>query len=291
MKVKLLFLFLLLNSWIGLTQITAGQVDDFQNGTVQGWIIGNGNPSGFGTSVVSDAGPEGIGDNALDYSSTGGGGLGSRMVVYNESLTWQGNYLDQNIQAIKFDIKAEINDLNIKIAFQRGTNDNFTRIATLNPIVIAAGSGWTSIEIPLTLSNFEIVDNFQGDYTITEVLQDVSVMRILSSTSSLWLGESIAANMRLDNITASTTLSTHKLNIHTEFEISPNPASSYLNIKLSNDMKHSNLEVYDVLGKKIYSKTLDALISSINVSNWNKGIYLIKLSTNSKAVTKRFVKQ
>lgn len=291
MKANLLFIAFLLSSWFSYSQITAGQVDDFQDGTIQGWIIGNGNPQGFGTSVVSDAGPNGVGDNVLDYNSTGGGGVGSRMVVFNPNLKWRGNYLDQNIVAIKFDIKVEINDLNIKVAFQRGTNDNFTRVATSTPIIIEAGIGWTSVELPIAINDLEIIDNYLGDYTITEVLQDVSIIRILSNPNPMWLGESIAANIQLDNITASTTLNLPQTENKNVFELSPNPAASHLNINLNNDMQNSRIVVYDVLGKKVYDKVLNSMLSSIDISDWNSGVYLIRLTNNDEVYTKRFIKQ
>lgn len=291
MKTKLLFLALLLCSWVGLTQITAGQVDDFQDGSIQGWIIGNGNPQGYGTSVMSNAGPDGAGDNALDYSSFGGSGVGSKMVIFNQNMKWQGDYITANIVAIKLDVKAETNDLNIRIAFQRGPDDNFTRIATSNPVTVTAGSGWTSVVIPISPSDFQEVDNYQGDYTVTEILQEVSIMRVLSNSNASWLGESIAANMQLDNITASTTLDVEAFVTQNEFEISPNPASSQLNIKLADGTSIAKVVVYDVLGKKVYDKTLNTMLSSIDVSKWNTGVYLVRLATDNKTVTKRFVKQ
>lgn len=291
MRIIAVFLYVFLFGNMGYAQVMSGQMDDFQNGTVQGWIIGNGNPSGFGTSVVSNAGPNGMGDYALDYSSTGGGGISSRMVVFNQTLKWQGNYLQQDIELIRFDVKAEVNNLNLKIAFQRGTNDNFTRIATIDPIVVDAGTGWTSVEIPLAIDNFEIVDNYLGNYSISEVLENVSVMRILSSTSSLWLGESIAANMQLDNITATTSLSTNTFKTNNVFEILPNPASSKMTIALNEGITKSKAVVYDVLGKKIHEKELHTGKTQIDISNWNTGVYLVRIITDNKTLTKRFVKQ
>ena len=80
-----------------------------------------------------------------------------------------------------------------------------------------------------------------------------------------------------------------------DFSISPNPATSKLNIKLNKSLMNDqnlDLSVYDVLGKKVYHRTeLSALETSIDVSKWNRGIYLVRISSKDSTYTKRFVKQ
>lgn len=87
------------------------------------------------------------------------------------------------------------------------------------------------------------------------------------------------------------TLSTQDVNAQNEFEISPNPATSKLNIKLAQTLENANVTVYNVLGKKVYAKTLSAMTSSIDVSKWNTGVYLVRISADNQTITKRFVKQ
>lgn len=292
MKTKLLFLSLMLCSWAGFAQVVAGQVDDFEDGTPQNWTIGNPALASTLISTPTDGGPDGVGDGYFSYMTTGSAnGPGSRMVVYNQDTKWQGNYSEQDIVAINIHVKAETSDLNFRIAFQRGPNSSFTRIATSNSYTVTAGSGWTTLEIPVSASDFEIVDNFEGDYTIAEVLQDVSIMRIMSSASASWLGDVMSGSMQLDNIETSTTLSTRDFTVANEFEISPNPASSILNIKLPNAVENTKLTIYNVLGKRVYSQSLNAMTSNIDVSNWNAGVYLVRVSNDNITLTKRFVKQ
>ncbi len=52
-----------------------------------------------------------------------------------------------------------------------------------------------------------------------------------------------------------------------------------------------NLEVYDVLGKQIYRGQLTSDDTSIDVTNWRSGVYLVKLSSDQSTQTKRFIKQ
>ncbi len=73
------------------------------------------------------------------------------------------------------------------------------------------------------------------------------------------------------------------------FSISPNPARSMLTLQMPDGLNNVRIEVFDVLGKKIYSNTYTGV--PINISNWSKGVYLVRVSTDDKSHTRRFVKQ
>ncbi|TXE20006.1 T9SS type A sorting domain-containing protein [Psychroserpens burtonensis] len=290
MKTILLFLTCLLISAAALSQVSANQVDDFEDGTTQDWIIGN--PSGAASPPVNVAteGPDGVDDNYLTYTSTPPetGGAGSKMIVFNAAIQWSSNFTSEGIVAIKFDVRVLTNDLNLRVAFQ---GPNGKRICTTNAVNIVAGSGWQSIIIPISASNFTAVGG-SGAVSISDALAAVNTMRILSSDTPTWTNpDTVVATINLDNITASTTLSTQEFTSKNEFEISPNPAISKLNINLSQNFDRTDIIVYDILGKKIFSKKLNGLSSQIDVSKWNSGVYLVRISTNKKTLTKRFVKQ
>ncbi len=76
-----------------------------------------------------------------------------------------------------------------------------------------------------------------------------------------------------------------------DFVISPNPSKDKLNIKFQSVNEDLNLEVFDVLGKLIYRGEITQLESSVNVSNWKSGVYLVRISNNKITHTKRFIKQ
>lgn len=81
------------------------------------------------------------------------------------------------------------------------------------------------------------------------------------------------------------------LQVNKEFTISPNPASSTINVYLPKDFKNAKLSVFDVLGKEIFNVELNSLHSTINISKWNSGVYLVRIATETDSQTKRFVKQ
>ena len=90
----------------------------------------------------------------------------------------------------------------------------------------------------------------------------------------------------------STLLSINDLDASSIFKVYPSPTNSILNIELSGSQTNLSYEVFDILGKQIVIKTLNPRNSSqIDVSTWNSGLYLIKLSNGDKTETKRFIKQ
>ncbi len=76
-----------------------------------------------------------------------------------------------------------------------------------------------------------------------------------------------------------------------DFKISPNPSKSKITISLPNGAANVKLDVFDVLGKKIMTKSLSSISSTFDVSKWNTGVYLMRVSSDSGTQTKRFVKQ
>lgn len=71
--------------------------------------------------------------------------------------------------------------------------------------------------------------------------------------------------------------------------IYPNPVNSgqnfiYLTSKL-NTTKH--IQFYDVLGKRIFTTNLTG--KELNISSLNKGVYILKITENSKSETRKLV--
>ncbi|MCB0445275.1 MAG: T9SS type A sorting domain-containing protein [Gelidibacter sp.] len=76
-----------------------------------------------------------------------------------------------------------------------------------------------------------------------------------------------------------------------DFKIAPNPAKSKFTLSLPNADNNAKLEVFDVLGKKLLTKNLNKITSTMDVSKWNSGVYLIRVITDNGTQTKRFIKQ
>ena len=74
-----------------------------------------------------------------------------------------------------------------------------------------------------------------------------------------------------------------------EIKIFPNPANgNEVNIISNKDIIS---EVYDILGKRVNQQNLTSNQRKLNISGLKKGIYLLKLKTDSGTLTKKLIRQ
>lgn len=85
-----------------------------------------------------------------------------------------------------------------------------------------------------------------------------------------------------------TLLSVENLNENNKISIYPNPVKNILNIKTQQELAVS---IYNILGKKVLSNTINSNTNTINVANLSKGVYLIKLKSPQGTITKKLIKQ
>ena len=92
-------------------------------------------------------------------------------------------------------------------------------------------------------------------------------------------------------ITVEPALSVDEFNaVNNSFSLSPNPVSSNLILKLPNSFKSGTIAFYDMLGRQIISiASNDNSPINLDVSDFNKGIYLIKVKSNNVEQTKRLI--
>ena len=94
-------------------------------------------------------------------------------------------------------------------------------------------------------------------------------------------------NSYLFNYTISTTR-----NLREEIKIYPNPTTGHLNIEL--DFIYESIKVISPLGKQlleIQNNSNDNNISKLDLSNFNKGIYLLKIENNNQIMNYRILLQ
>ncbi|UZR98581.1 T9SS type A sorting domain-containing protein [Chondrinema litorale] len=79
--------------------------------------------------------------------------------------------------------------------------------------------------------------------------------------------------------------------IISSFQIFPNPANNQLNIFMPAFEGDASVKVFDLTGKVVYTQTVSAQKSQININQLKSGVYLIKASGNGFTFTERFVKK
>lgn len=75
-----------------------------------------------------------------------------------------------------------------------------------------------------------------------------------------------------------------------DFRLYPNPANAHITVELSDVSSTYKLEMFDVLGKKVYASEIQKS-GIIDVSSFASGTYLVKLNSENKTNIVRFVKQ
>lgn len=70
----------------------------------------------------------------------------------------------------------------------------------------------------------------------------------------------------------------------------PNPLNDLLNIDFGKE-GHYQLAIYDMIGKIVYHNEIINSNTSINTSNFNKGVYLIKVIGSKQSITSTLIKQ
>ncbi len=292
MKKTLLFVVLAIFSFYGFSQISVGQTSDFENGT-QGWR--HQLSSANDPVQVTTGGPDGVDDAFLRTTSSGTGDEGSRHIFFNNGAEWRGDYTSTGIIALTFDVQNLGTDrVHLRLAFRSATSPS-DWAASAVALVIDPGTTWTSVSMSTKVSDLVMT---QGSGTVASVMANVGIVRILSNDGSnttedpLHKGQKLALQSDYDNITAVDVLNVEKFNqVDKEFSIRPNPARTTLNITLPNANEDMNLEVFDVLGKRVYKGIVSNLESSVDVSKWKSGVYLVRISNDELTQTKRFIKQ
>ena len=178
--------------------VVIGQVDDFEDGTTQGWIVGLlGAAHPAPPMNVPTGGPAGVDDNYLLLTAVGGGAAGSRLTVLNPSA-WAGDYTADGILVIAMDLKNfGGSDLNIRLWLEDPTNGPPVDIAFSGAVSLPSGGDWTHVEFaidPMSLTAF------QGD--VNTLLSNVTTLRIYHSPDPTIPGPSVVASLGVDNITA-----------------------------------------------------------------------------------------
>jgi hypothetical protein len=75
------------------------------------------------------------------------------------------------------------------------------------------------------------------------------------------------------------------------FEYYPNPTSSIVTFAMRNASKIDTIEVIDVLGKSLISKTVYFNKAEIDFSSLKQGMYLVKLNANGQIKTVKITKK
>ncbi len=172
-----------------------GPFDDFEGGTVSGWMEGPASPNP--PTNVPDGGPDGPGDNYLENHSSGGIGPGSALVMFNQAQ-WTGDYLAQGLTRIEAQMaNLGPTDLFMRIAIE---GQPFERYGSTVPELLPADGQWRPVVFELGNA---FLTRISGSGPLSDVLSGVTTLRILSAANGpTWNGDRIVATLGVDDILA-----------------------------------------------------------------------------------------
>lgn len=174
----------------------ASQISDFNVGTTQGWTNGIASDA---ISIVS-GGPGGAGDQFLQVTSNGSFGAGGKMIFFNRSSQWTGDFSAAPIASIEMDLKnLGTSDLKMRIALKNSASSSAAGYATANGFDLSNDGQWHHAVFGLSAAD---LTQISGAVSLPNLLSSVAELRILSSGGPSLFGEVINAVLGVDNITA-----------------------------------------------------------------------------------------
>jgi hypothetical protein len=181
----------------GLAGPILGQVDTFQDGTLQNWATGNRGP---GQPInISNGGPAGSGDHYLLLTANGGRADG-RLTVFNRSQ-WAGNFLAAGVNAVEMDLKNfGTTPLFIRVAVKSNTGATSPGFVSTVPFVLPADGEWHHAFFPLGEASLTEVNS--TILSLAALLSNVGEFRILNGQNPELNGDPITSQLGVDNIQA-----------------------------------------------------------------------------------------
>jgi len=177
--------------------VTIGQIDDFQDGTLENWA--NGGQGAPPLMNIPTGGPGGAGDHFLQITSVGGGGPGSHLTAFNRDQ-WLGNYISAGVNGIDMDLRNPGTVmLSIRIAFKQDTSFGAPGYLS-QAFILPPDSAWHHALFSITPGSMIPVGSPEPFNTF---FTHPAELRIIHEVGTSDLnGDPIAAQLGVDNIRA-----------------------------------------------------------------------------------------
>ena len=194
--------------------ISLGQIDNFEDGTLQDWRMGFSATTADHMTNIADGGPAGTGDNYLQVAPISTELFGGNRLTFFNTQQWQGNYTAAGITAIAMDVQnfSSSEVLNLRLGINGGYVDPNTGTSyiggtfTTSSISLDSGSGWTRVVFSLLPGDLIASDVGRSSNTpgnnVQATLANVLELRLLNSATADWNGLPVTATLGVDNIQA-----------------------------------------------------------------------------------------
>ncbi len=179
-----------------------------------------------------------------------------------------------------------------------------TYVCTITDGVGAIFTSTTTITQPNTLQGNGVVNNIGGTIALTTnggtapytflwsngvTTEDITIP-VANGNYTVTITDAAGCSVQV-TYTVNSAAGLEEVVSVSSLAIAPNPAQNWFTLSV-NERTISAIEVSDVLGKIVYSTTLDALTSvQVDCSTWKAGLYFVKATSGSQQLLTRFVKE
>ncbi len=167
---------------------------------------------------------------------------------------------------------------------------------TVNPlpvVSIAPVAPMCAGSAPTTLVGSPVGGSFSGTGVMIGTTFDPSVSGTGNfSITYAYTNINGCANVAMQTVTVSSCTGVEELNDNL-ISVSPNPTNDVLAINLFQMLEiHTSIELYDALGKLVFEQK-EVVINQlyINTTNYTKGIYLLKINSDSWKKSIKIIKE
>ena len=178
--------------------IILGQIDDFEDGTLQNWA--NGGEVGAPPVLnIDTGGPAGVGDNFMEVAAVGSG-PGQFLTVFNRSQ-WLGNYLATGVTAIEMDLRnlGKV-DLTIRLGFKDAAEPGASGYVSQG-FTLAPGGDWQHVIFLINPATMTAVGSPEAFNTFfADGIQETRIINEMGTDSLN--GDAVTGQLGVDNIHA-----------------------------------------------------------------------------------------
>jgi subtilisin family serine protease len=245
-------------------------------------------------------------DATVSLSSYYGTSVQLRYVA-TTSTSYRSDFAIDDISVTTGGTTPTANNLTLTITFDNYPEETSWTLKNSGGSTVASGGTYASQADGSTLV-VPINDLADGcyDFTISDVYGDGICCSYGNGSYTLEVtggstiktggsfGSSEVTNFCLPNTTygfAATSTSFDDISTKPAINLYPNPASSYINVQVTNATAHGVISIYNSTGALVKVVDIEDSEREVNISELPSGLYIISIETKKEALTKQFIKQ
>lgn len=154
----------------------------------------------------------------------------------------------------------------------------------INSSGIIATSNGTSFASPIVTGVIACLWQAFPDKTNTEIIQ------LVKESSHLYASPTAQEGYGIPNFETVYNVLDIDMNETIEFTLFPNPTNSSINFKFPRNIEKIEVNIYNLLGKKVFQKNIQKNAPVVDISYLSNGIYLVQIEGDNKIETLKLIK-